>query len=304
MIPPRAQVIRVIMAELQRIASHLLWLATHVLDLSGTIMSLLMYAFREREMILDLFEMVCGARLTTSYIRIGGVWQDLPPAFLPRLKDFLALMPGHLDDYEGMLTDSTLWKARTQGIGVLTRAQALALSCTGPMLRGSGVKYDIRKARPYCGYENYDFEVPTSELGDTYGRYLVRMQEMRQSLRIVQQAVANLPDGPVKTADRKVALPPRAELDRSMESLIHHFKLMTEGFHVPPMEIYSTIEASKGEHGYFIVSDGSAKPYRLHVRGPSFVNLQSLDTMARGHLLSDLVAAIGTLDIVLGDVDR
>ncbi len=303
-IPPRAQAIRVIMAELQRIAAHLLGLGTHVLDLSGPIMSFLMYAFREREIILDLFEMVSGARLTTSYIRVGGVWQDLPPAFVARVRDFLSWMPGRIDDYERMLTNSPVWKARTEGVGILSPAAAIALSCTGPVLRGSGVKYDIRKARPYCGYENYDFEVPTSELGDSYGRFLVRIAELRQSLRIIQQAVDSLPDGPYKTSDRKVALPPRSELDRSMESLIHHFKLVTEGFHVPPIEIYSTIESPKGEHGYFIKSDGGPKPYRLHVRGPSFIHMQALDTMARGRMIADLVACIGTLDPVLGDVDR
>jgi NADH:ubiquinone oxidoreductase subunit D len=267
-------------------------------------MALLMYALREREIILDLFEMVSGARLTTSYIRIGGVWQDLPPAFVPRVRDFLSWMPGRIDDYERMLTNSPVWKARTQGVGLLSREMAIAMSSTGPVLRGSGVKYDVRRARPYCGYENYDFEVPTSELGDSYGRFLVRVAEMRQSLRIIQQAVDNLPDGPYKTNDRKVALPPRAELDRSMESLIHHFKLVTEGFHVPPVEIYSTIESPKGEHGYFIKSDGGPKPYRLHIRGPSFVNMQALDHMARGRMIADLVTCIGTLDPVLGDVDR
>lgn len=302
--PARVQAVRVIMAELQRIAAHLLGMGTHVLDLSGPSMSFLMYAFREREIILDLFEMTSGGRLTTSYIRVGGLWRDLPPAFIPRVRDFLSWMPKRLDEYERLLTVSPVWKARTQGVGILPPKVAIALSCTGPVLRGSGVKYDVRKARPYCGYENYDFEVPTSDSCDSYGRFLVRIAEMRQSLRIIQQAVDNLPDGPYKTNDRKVALPPREELDISMESLIHHFKLVTEGFHVPPGEIYATTESPKGEHGYFIKSDGGPKPYRLHIRGPSFVNMQALDHMARGRMIADLVTCVGTLDPVLGDVDR
>jgi NADH-quinone oxidoreductase subunit C/D len=303
-VPPRAQAIRVIMAELQRIASHLVWLATHSMDLSGTIMSLLMYAFREREMILDIFEMVCGARLTTSYIRIGGVWRDVPPAFEPRVRDFLALMPKRLDEYERMLTDNPIWRRRTEGIGKLTAEQAIALGVTGPMLRATGVPYDLRKVRPYSGYEKYDFEVPTATAGDAYARYLVRINEMRQSLRIIQQALDSLPDGPYKTTNRKVALPPREELDTSMEALIHHFKLVTEGIRPPVGQVYMSTENPKGEFGIFIVSDGSAHPYRLHVRGPSFVNLQALDPMSRGHLVADLVTNIGSVDIVLGEVDR
>ncbi len=303
-VPPRAQAIRVIVAELQRIASHLVWLGTHSLDLSGTVMSLLMYAFREREQILDIFEMICGARLTTSYIRIGGVWRDVPPSFVDRVRDFLALMPSRLDDYERMLTDSPIWRKRTEGIGKLTAEQAIALGVTGPMLRATGVPYDLRKVRPYCGYENYDFEIPTATEGDSYARYLVRINEMRQSLRIIQQALDNLPDGPYKTTDRKVALPPREELDTSMEALIHHFKLVTEGIRPPAGQVYMSTENPKGEFGIFLVSDGSAHPYRVRVRGPSFVNLQALDPMSRGHLIADLVTNIGSIDIVLGEVDR
>ncbi len=303
-IPERAQVIRVIMSELQRIASHLLWLSTHVLDVSGTGMSLLMYATRERERILDLFEMVCGARLTTSYIRIGGVWADLPPAFITRLQDFLAVMPGYIDDYEGMLTNGPLWEERLQGVGRISREEAINMGMTGPMLRGSGVDWDLRRDMPYSGYENYDFVVPVSNDGDCYGRYVIRMEEMRQSLRIIKQALANLPDGLYKTDDRKVSLPPRAELDVSMEALIHHFKLVTEGFRVAPGMRYHGIEASKGELGFFVYSDGSGKPYRLHVRGPSFNNLYAVSMMSRGHMLSDIVTNIGSIDIVLGEVDR
>ncbi len=303
-IPERAQVIRVIMGELQRIASHLFWLSTHVLDVSGTGMSLLMYATRERERILDLFEMVCGARLTTSYIRVGGVWRDLPPAFLDRLGEFLRVMPGYVDDYEAMLTSGPLWRERLEGIGVLSRDEVINMGLTGPMLRGSGVDWDLRRDMPYGGYENYDFQVPVSQGCDCYARYVVRMEEMRQSLRIIQQAVANLPDGLYKVDDRKVSLPPRAELDVSMEALIHHFKLVTEGFRVPPGMIYHAIEASKGELGYFVVSDGSGVPYRLHVRGPSFNNLYAINKMSTGRMLSDIVTNIGSIDIVLGEVDR
>lgn len=303
-VPPRAQAIRVIVAELQRLASHLVWLATHILDISGTIMSLLMYAFREREQIMDIFELICGARLTTSYIRIGGLWRDVPPAFAGRVREVLDYFPARIDEYERMLTDNPILRGRLEGIGKLTPEQAIALGCTGPMLRATGIPYDVRKVFPYSGYEKYDFEIPTATEGDCYARYRVRMAEMRQSLRIIRQALDTLPDGPTMTSDRKVALPPRKELDTSMEALIHHFKLVTEGFFPPEGEVYHGIESSKGELGFYIYSDGTPKPYRLHIRGPSFVNLQATDTMARGHLISDLVAIIGSIDIVLGEVDR
>ena len=303
-IPERAQVIRVIMAEMQRIASHLFWLATHVLDVSGTGMSLLMYATRERERILDLFEMACGARLTVSYIRIGGVWQDLPDAFITELKDFLRVMPEKINEYEALITEAPLWQERLTGIGHISADDALAMGLTGPMLRGSGIDWDLRRDRPYSGYESYEFEVPTSDSGDCYGRFNIRMEEMRQSVRILEQAVGNLPSGLYKSNNRKVALPPRAELDVSMEALIHHFKLMTEGFHVSPGFFYNGIENSKGELGFFVYSDGSAKPYRLHVHGPSFNNLYAIDHISRGEMLSDVVTNIGSIDIVLGEVDR
>ncbi len=303
-IPERAQVIRVIMAEMQRIASHLFWLATHVLDVSGTGMSLLMYATRERERILDLFEMACGARLTVSYIRIGGVWQDLPDAFIDELKDFLRLMPQKIREYEAMVTEAPLWQERLTGIGHISAEDALGMGLTGPMLRGSGIDWDLRRDRPYSGYEAYEFEVPTSDSGDCYGRFIIRLEEMRQSVRILEQAVGNLPSGLYKSNNRKVALPPRAELDVSMEALIHHFKLMTEGFHVAPGYYYNGIENSKGELGFYVYSDGSAKPYRLHVHGPSFNNLYAIDHISRGEMLSDVVTNIGSIDIVLGEVDR
>ncbi|MDE0672088.1 MAG: NADH dehydrogenase (quinone) subunit D [Caldilineaceae bacterium] len=303
-IPARAQAIRVIMSEMQRIASHLFWLSTHVLDISGNGMSLLMYATRERERILDLFEMVCGARLTTSYIRIGGVWQDLPEAFLGALSEFCDLFPGRIDEYRDLVKDSPIWRTRLEGIGMVDREDALAMGLTGPMLRGSGVDWDLRRDQPYSGYEQYEFDVPTSDRGDGFGRYEIRMEEMRQSVRIIRQALDRLPDGLYRSDDRKVNPPPRTELDVSMESLIHHFKLFTEGFKVPPGMYYHGIEASKGELGFFIYSDGSGKPYRLHVRGPSFNNLYAIGGMSRGLMLSDIITNIGSIDIVLGEVDR
>ncbi|MCB9114146.1 MAG: NADH dehydrogenase (quinone) subunit D [Caldilinea sp.] len=303
-IPERAERLRVIMAELQRVASHLFWLSTHALDVSGTGMALLMYATRERERILDLFEMACGARLTVGYMRIGGVSRDIPPAFLGHLEEFLRAMPIRISEYESMLTHGPLWEERLRGIGKLTRDEVINMGLTGPMLRGSGVDWDLRRDAPYSGYEKYDFKVPVFTEGDSYARYLVRMEEMRQSLRIIRQAIDNLPDGPYRVEDRKVTPPPRAELDVSMEALIHHFKLMTEGFQVPPGMYYHGIESSKGELGFFVYSDGSAKPYRLHVRGPSFNNLYAVSKMSKGAMLSDIVTNIGSIDIVLGEVDR
>jgi NADH dehydrogenase I D subunit len=303
-IPERAQVIRVIMGELQRLASHLLWLGTAVMDAAGVSHALLMYAFREREKLLDIFELVSGARLTTSYIRPGGVWRDVPPSFAERVTEFIQRFPKEIDDFERMVTNSPVWKARTVGVGKLTLEQGLSLMLTGPLLRGSGMAFDWRKARPYSGYENYDFKVPTQTDGDGYARYLVRIEEMRQSVRIVEQGLKNLPDGPVWTADRKMALPPRQELDISMEAVIHHFKLMTEGFTPPRGELYECVESPRGEEGFYLVSDGSAIPYRLRFRTPSFHNLQALNTMSMGRLLADLVINIGSVDIVLGDVDR
>ena len=302
--PPRAQVIRVIMSELQRIAAHLFWLSTHTLDISGTGMSLLMYATRERELILDLFEMVCGARLTVSYMRVGGVAKDLPPAFFPRLEDFIRVFPRRLDDYDSMLTEGPIVHQRLDGIGKLSRAEVINMGLTGPMLRGSGVDWDLRRDVPYCGYETYEFKVPVSDRGDGYGRYQVRMEEMRQSISILQQAIARLPAGDYRLDDRKVTPPQHAELDISMEALIHHFKLYTEGFLVPPGMAYQAIESNKGELAYFVYSDGSAKPYRCHVRGPSFNNLYAVGPMSRGESLSDIVTNIGSIDIVLGEVDR
>lgn len=303
-IPERAEIIRIIMSELQRIASHLFWLSIHALDVCGAGLSLLMYATRERERILDLFEMVCGARLTLSYIRVGGVWKDVPPAFLTNLQELVNFLPSAFDSYERMLTEAPIWRERLEGVGYLSREEVIDMGLSGPMLRGSGVDWDLRRDVPYSGYEKFDFEVPVATEGDCYARYLVRLQEMRQSVRILQQALDNLPDGLYKTDERKISLPPRAELDVSMEALIHHFKLVTEGFNVPPGMFYHGIEASKGELGFYIYSDGSGKPYRLHIHGPSFNNLYAIGKMSHGEMLSDLVTNIGSIDFVLGEVDR
>ncbi|RME41715.1 MAG: NADH dehydrogenase (quinone) subunit D [Caldilineae bacterium] len=303
-IPEHAQYARVILTELQRIASHMVWLGTHALDVSGTIHALLMYAFYWREQILDIFEMVCGARMTTSYFCVGGLRWPLPGAFRDAVQHFLDGFPEAMKDFHGMLTKNPVWRSRLEGVGVLSKEDAIALGITGPLLRGSGVKLDWRKAQPYSSYDHFDFDIPTSDRGDCYGRYLVRMEELRQSLRIIEQALKRLKPGPHKTSDRKVVLPPREEISQSMESLIHHFKLVTEGFKPPRGQVYGMVENPKGILGFGLISDGSAVPYRLRVRGPSFVNLQATDIMARQGLLSDIVTIIGSIDIVLGEVDR
>lgn len=304
-IPERAQTIRVLLVELQRISSHLVWLGTHALDLAA--MSVFLYAFREREQILDIFELVSGARMMTSYIRIGGLAYDLPADFLPTVEAFLKIMPARIDEYEDLLTNNPLWLERTVGVGVIDGEAAVAYGLTGANLRGSGVPYDVRKAIPYCGYETYDFDIPVGQNGDIYDRYRVRIAEMRQSVRICQQAWQRLKDmgpGPYTTTDRKVAPPPKTEITHSMESLIHHFKLWTEGFKPPRGDAYVSIESPRGILGCYVVSDGSPKPWRVHFRSPSFINLQSLPHMAKGRLVADLVALIASLDPVLGEVDR
>ncbi|MGQ9584507.1 MAG: NADH dehydrogenase (quinone) subunit D [Anaerolineae bacterium] len=303
-IPKRAQYLRVILCELQRLAAHLIWLGTSTLDLSGTIMSLLQYAFLDRERILDIFEMVCGARLTTSYFCVGGCRWDVPPKFEEAVRDFLKIFPKHMAEYKAMLENNPIYRSRLMGVGKITAEQAISLGVTGPVLRSTGVAYDVRKAFPYSSYEDFDFIVPTGTTGDCWDRYLVRMEEMRQSLRIIEQALDNLPDGLVKDPNRKISLPPREELETSMEALIHHFKLVTEGFHPPVGEAWASGENPKGELGFYLVSDGGPHPYRCRIRGPSFYNLQGMEIMAKGHLLSDLVAIIGSIDITLGEVDR
>jgi NADH-quinone oxidoreductase subunit D len=301
-IPERGQVLRVICAELSRLAAHMVWLGTHGLDLGA--MTVYFYCFREREMILDMFDEICGARLTASYMRVGGVAADAPPVFLEKLDTFLKIIDKSIDEYDYVLNNE-IFKQRTQGIGALTREEIIDLGVSGPVARAAGIPWDVRKAEPYSGYENYEFDVPLGENGDVYDRYLVRIEEMRQSARILKQAFAALPAGPVLCADRKISLPPREELATSMEAVIHHFKLVTEGFHPPQNEeVYVACESPKGEIGFFIASDGGNKPYRCHLRGPSFVNLQALPKMMEGRLLADAVAIIGSIDIVLGEVDR
>ena len=301
-VPARAQAIRVILTELQRFASHLVWLGTSALDLAA--MSMFLYCFREREYILDIFELCSGQRMMTTYIRPGGLWRDVPVEFEAAVRNILKTFPKRIDEYEALLTRNPLMLDRTYGIGKLTGEECLNFGVTGPMLRASGVKWDLRKSRPYSGYEQYDFETPTRTEGDVYARYLVRLEEMRQSLKIVRQALDLLPIGPVRSNNYKLVPPPRSEIGISMEALIHHFKLWTEGFNAPKGAIYSAVESPRGELGVYLESDGSSKPYRVHLRTPSFDNLQSLSLMAKGVLVADLVAIIGSVDIVLGDVDR
>jgi NADH-quinone oxidoreductase subunit D len=301
-VPARAQAIRVILAELTRFQSHLVWLGTSALDLAA--MSMFLYCFREREYILDVMEMCSGQRMMTTYIRPGGIWRDVPVEFEAAVRNILKTFPRRVDEYEALLTRNPLMLDRTYGIGKLTGEECLNFGVTGPMLRASGVKWDLRKTRPYSGYEQYEFEIPTRTEGDVYARFLVRLEEMRQSLRIVEQALNKLPMGPVRSTNYKFVPPPRSEIGVSMEALIHHFKLWTEGFDAPKGSIYSAVESPRGELGVYLESDGGPKPYRIHWRTPSFDNLQSMPLMSKGVLVADLVAIIGSVDIVLGDVDR
>ncbi|MHB0988949.1 MAG: NADH dehydrogenase (quinone) subunit D [Bellilinea sp.] len=301
-VPVRAQVLRVILAELQRISSHLLWLGTSCLDLAA--MSVFLYAMREREMILGVMEMISGQRMMTTYIRPGGVWRDVPPEFVPAVQEIVNVMPGRIAEYESMLTKNMLFTERTQGIGVISAEACARYGLSGPVIRGSGVAFDLRKARPYSGYEQYDFDVPTYDTGDIFGRYMVRMEEMRQSVRIVRQALSRLPDGPVRSDNRKFVPPPRSEIGVSMEALIHHFKLWTEGFNAPRESVFATTESPRGILGVFLEGDGGPKPYRVHYVTPSFVNLQSMPLLTRQHFVADVVGIIGSIDIVLGDADR
>jgi len=301
-VPKRAQYIRVIVAEFTRISSHLFWLGTHAHDIGA--MTPLFYAFREREQIMDLFEMINGSRLFPNYLRIGGLAQDLPEGFLYKAREFVDSFPEQIKDYEALLTKNRIWIERTKGVGVLTPEEALDYGVSGPMIRGSGIEWDIRRADPYLCYEDFDFEIPTGQNGDTYDRYLVRMEEMRQSAIIIKQAIEGLPDGDINVEDPAVTLPPKEKVYTNIEALINHFLLIQKGIVVPEGEVYVHTEAPKGELGFYIVSDGTTKPYRVKIRTPSFVNLQSLSKMAEGRLLSDLIAIIGTIDIVLADVDR
>jgi len=301
-VPPRAQALRVILAELQRITSHMVWIGTSGLDLAA--MSVFLYAMREREMILDIFELVAGQRMMTTYIRPGGLWRDVPAEFEDAVRNVLEVVPRRLDEYESLLTNNTLFLERTQGIGLISTAQCYELGLTGPVIRATGKAYDLRKVRPYSGYEQYDFDIPTADQGDIYARYLVRVAEMRQSLRIVEQALDKLPGGPVRSNNRKYVPPPRSEIGVSMEALIHHFKLWTEGFTPPAGHVYAATEGPRGELGVYLESDGTPKPFRVHFNTPSFANLQAMPVLTKGHFVADVVGIIGSIDIVLGDADR
>ena len=301
-VPRRTRYIRTILCELQRIASHCLWVGTHAMDIGA--MTVFLYAFRERELILDLFEEFCGARLTYNSMRIGGLPLDLPPGWDKKVLEFCRIMDRKVDEYEELLTHNRIWLERTRGIGVIAGPEAVALGLSGPALRGSGVPHDVRKDEPYAAYDEMAFDVPVGSTGDTYDRYLVRMEEFRQSLRIVEQALKKLPKGPVMTSNRKVAPPPRSELGHSMEAVIHHFKLWTEGFNAPVGQIYQAIESPRGELGVFLAGNGGPRPHRVHWRTPSFANLQPLNLLSANHFVADVVGIIGSIDIVLGDVDR
>jgi NADH-quinone oxidoreductase subunit D len=301
-IPKRAQYIRVILAELSRIASHLVWLGTHALDMGA--MTPFFYTFQQRELILDIFEMVSGVRMMPSWIVPGGLRGDVPAEFEPRLREFLKSFDNEMDTLESLINENPIWKERTYDVGILSAADALSLGCSGPILRASGVNWDLRKDKPYSSYEDFNFSVPIGRTGDVYDRYLVRMVELRESAKIIEQAIDGLPEGDFCTADRKISPPPKPEIDFSMESLIHHFKLYTEGFRPPVGEAYAAVEGSKGELGFYIVSDGSNRPYRWHERPSSFMNLKSLEVLAKGRMIADLIAIIGSIDIVLGEIDR
>jgi NADH-quinone oxidoreductase subunit D len=328
-VPVRAQYIRVMYAEITRLLNHLLWLGAHGFDCGA--MNILIYCFRERESLFDMYEAVSGARMHAAYFRPGGVYRDLPEtmpqyrvskvknakaiealnenrqgSLLDFIEDFTKKFPGYVDEYETLLTDNRIWKQRTVGVGVVSPERALNLGFTGPMLRGSGFAWDLRKQQPYDVYAQMDFDIPVGKTGDCYDRYLVRIEEMRQSNRIIQQCIAwlRVNPGPVITSNHKVAAPDRESMKSNMEELIHHFKLFTEGFHVPEGEAYAAVEHPKGEFGIYIVSDGANKPYRLKIRPPGFSHLAAMDEMARGHMIADAVAVIGTMDIVFGEIDR
>ena len=301
-IPPRAKYLRTIFLELNRLHSHLFWLGTTALDLGA--ISMLWYALRERDSILDLFEMATGQRMHTRYFQVGGVFEDIPAGFEQKLRKFLKDMPNRVSQYEALLDRNEIFLQRTKNIGIVPRERLLELGVTGPLLRASGEPWDLRKVSPYLAYGDVEFKVPVGTVGDGYDRYRVRMAEMRESVKIIEQCIDGLPEGPWIADDRKIVLPPRHELGTSMEALIHHFKLVTEGFRVPPGEIYYPIESPRGELGCFILADGSAKPARVHFRDPSFVNLQALRDMCVGGYIADLIQNLGMLDPILGGVDR
>ena len=301
-IPARAKWVRVLMAEMTRINSHLVWLGTHALDLGA--MSMFFYTFRDRELILDMYEMLSGQRMMATYFRIGGLMLDVPKGFDKAVRKFIKYQPGRIDEFEDLLNNNRIWQMRTMGVAKISAEDAINCGLTGPSLRGSGVKYDVRKAFPYSDYDKFDFQVPIGKSGDVYSRYLVRMFEMRESLKIAEQAIDGLPEGSHIAHVPGVVLPPREDMLGKMESLIYHFKIITDGFKVPRGSVYVPVESGKGEMGFFIDSDGTNIPNRVRVRPPSFVNLSALAKLVKGRLLADVVAAIGSIDIVLGEVDR
>jgi NADH-quinone oxidoreductase subunit D len=301
-IPPKAQWLRVMMNELTRINSHLVWLGTHAMDIGA--LTVFLYCFREREDVLRLFEAISGQRMMTSYFRIGGVALEPPLDFFDRVKKFADRFPSKIDEYENLLTSNPIWTMRTKGVATITAEDAIALGASGPTLRGSGVDFDLRRDMPYSGYDNFKFNVPVRTEGDVYARYLCRVQELRESNNIVQQALKGMPDGPIKADAPHVVLPDREKMKTQMEALIYHFKIITEGFAVPAGEVYQAVESPRGEMGYYVVSDGTAKPYRVHMRSACLANMQTLPKMCEGNLLADVVAAIGSIDIVLGEIDR
>jgi NADH-quinone oxidoreductase subunit D len=301
-ITPRAQTIRLILAELSRLASHLVWLGTSSLDLAA--MSVFLYCFREREYILDIFEMVAGQRMMVSYFRPGGLWRDVPPEFEPAVRKLLDFMPAKIADYEALLDQNPIFLMRTKDVGVISADEAVAWGLTGPGMRASGVDWDNRRDQPYCGYETYEFDVPVEYEGDVYARYRCRMREMRECLRLIRQGLDRLKPGPVNIDDHKIVPPPRADLGRSMEAVIHHFKLWTEGFSAPEGYVYQVIESPRGEIGCYLRGNGTNKPARVHFRGPSYVNLASLPLMSKNRFIADVVSIIGSIDIVLGEIDR
>lgn len=301
-IPERAQFLRVIMAELTRISSHLIWLGTHALELGA--MSVFLYAFREREKVLDLFEEIAGGRLHTGYMRIGGVARDATPKFIDELYEFLEIFPKKIEEYEGLLTENRIWLSRTKGVGVIDRETAVNWGITGPTLRAAGCDYDVRKYYPYCVYDRLDFKVPVYTDGDVYSRYRVRMDEMKESVKIIKQCLEMMPEGPVKLDDRTVVLPPKEEVYNTMPGLIQQFVLVIEGITPPKGEVYAAVEGPRGELGYYIVSDGTNKPYRLRIRPPSFINISILPELLKNHYVADVIAIVGSLDPLMGEVDR
>ena len=304
--PPRVQAIRVMLTEITRINSHCVWLGTHALDIGA--MTVFFYCWREREKVLSIYDHVSGQRMMSSYFRVGGLSMDIPDGLLERCQKFCDEMPAHIDEYEKLLTKNAIWLARTRGVAPLSAKDAIALGATGPTLRGSGVDWDLRKKQPYSGYESYDFDVPVGRNGDAYDRYLVRLEEMRQATRIAKQAIARVRElgekGEYRVRDFKYVLPPKEEVKTSMEALIHHFKIVAHGFFPPVGEAYAAVEAPKGVLGFWFVSDGSPRPWRMKIRSPSFINLQALPLLVRGRLIADVITAIGSIDIVLGEVDR